>query len=340
MKRARGTFNLQEALGVFKIADDKSSDFSPSAGTRAGFYDKDQLQVWREDDDICPFCLVRNKDIDHIFIFVSDYEYKYLEGKTSTRFYKQGINDNQYRTRFQSETQGESDYCLKSFERRSSIIGFRNKEEAIAFRNLVMDVRNYREANNRFSKANKCDDPYPFGESWLYMDNIITSSSSYLLAIPVPDMRKVYEMTLWLSPHINAYAFSLADCSAKYLEIPLIMDKTLIKMSNKWHKRGENEKNEQPKGAYAVYSVSSDIPAAPIEDRTCSSDCNDGPLHLLVDYHGTPELSVNQLNENTLFELTDTPDTGDLTTKQDSRLTTDEIDYRKVFQDPVNLSTL
>ena len=340
MKKSRGLPSLHETLGVYKIADDKSSSFSPPAGTREGFYDKDQSMGCRDNFDIIPFHLCRNKDVGHIYIFISGDECNYLEGKTSTRFYKNGINDNQYRVRYQSESQGENDYCLKSFERRTSFVGFRSKEEAIAFRNLVMDVRNYREVNSRFSKANNdFDNSYPFGESWMYMDNILTSSSEYLLAIPVPDMRKVYEMTLWLSPHINVYAFGMADCNAKYVEVPLVVDKTIIKLDNKWMKRGKDSKEDQPKGAYRVYGDAPDAPCGP-SPVEASSEKADSPLHLLIDYHGTPELSVSQLNENTLFELTDTPDSGNFVKKQESRLTTDEIDYTKVFQDPVNLSTL
>ena len=341
---------LHEAYGVSDFA---RSDTLKQQTCRQ--YDEDDLKIQRSDQNYHALRRENNgvyintccdDNITHLWMFILPEDYaRYLEGKMSFRFFPTSPDrKNDFVQHSISGIELQRDYSATSFLTANLLMGFKTRQEAMAFRSLCMSRRNSQEISKTLSKLRNssrdqnyaksvsCSEDYPYSR-----DELITSTCSHLLAVPLGQTAKntmVYGQ-VWTAPNICLYIWDFKDSGERYVEVPLIPDTTLFTVPKNWRTEKDDRRPPSlPGNIDAVRGlVSPDEPTSP----TDYSD--DNSLSVLLNYgQTTREHTVEELAEHTLWELEDVP--GAEPNVRDTRMATGEIDYSKVLQESVNISAI
>ena len=245
---------LQEKLGVF--SHPSYNDIVKHGGTGVklaspvgynSYLDRGKFSAGNDDTSLLN---IRNKrmietsgvHLGHIYIFLAANEARdYVDGKYSIRFYRPDMTFKGHRTKYPDEFIGHEDYNSRIFECREFIAGFRTLADALNFRRLCMNKRCYQELCNNIAASFK---NFPeFHNRPVYLDEIMMRSSTHILAVPIPESNAVYSDTIWFNPTIPLLAFKLQDTKVKYVEVPILPDKTYIPITEPWHDEKDKKKN-------------------------------------------------------------------------------------------------
>ena len=208
--------------------------------------------------------LLNDFHISHIYIFLSYEEARdYVDGKYSIRFYRPDISYKGHRVKFPDEFAGREDYNSKCFECRDKIVGFRTLSDALMFRRLCMNKRCYKELCTNV--CNSFKNTPEFNNCPIFLDEIMVRRASHILAVPIPLVNSVYTDIIWFNPTLPLLAFKLDGTKVKYIEVPILPDKTYIPITEPWVDEADKKKGTVSTGTTVDILVDYSSPSGDLD---------------------------------------------------------------------------